>query len=105
MDATRPRSGPTSPLPFGCTRLLKKIKNIWLEGSIQIDVPVNPVWPNEPSGKSSPRLLEKLVLMSQPSPRVLPVFETRRGRVISATDSGDKTRVPLYSPPFRIIWQ
>ena len=30
---------------------------------------MNPVWPNEPTGNSSPRLLEKGDSMSQPSPR------------------------------------
>ena len=83
----------------------KNTTNISLAGSIQIDVPVKPVWPNEPSGNSSPRLVEKLVLMSQPSPRVLPLLETIRGRVICATVKGESTRTPPYEPPFRIIWQ
>ena len=43
IEATRPRNGPTSPLPSGCTRLLRNTTNISLAGSIQIDVPVKPV--------------------------------------------------------------
>ena len=38
-----------------------------------------------------------------PNPRVQPVSVTRRGRVISATDNGDRIRTPRYSPPFKII--
>jgi hypothetical protein len=41
--ATRARSGVTSPLPSGCTRLDRKTTNISVVGSIQIDVPVKPV--------------------------------------------------------------
>src|SRR6266536_1566764 len=61
IDATRPRNEATSPLPSGCTRLLRKTTNISVAGSIQIEVPVKPVWPNEPSGNKSPRFVEKLV--------------------------------------------
>ena len=43
--ATRARSGVTSPLPSGCSRLDKKTTNILVSGSIHSDVPVNPVWP------------------------------------------------------------
>ncbi len=58
MLATRARSGVASPLPAGCTRLERKITNVRVSGSIHIDVPVNPVWPNDPTGNSSPRLAE-----------------------------------------------
>src|SRR5882672_865605 len=95
IDATRPRNEETSPLPSGCTRLLRKTTNILLAGSIQIEVQVKPVWPNEPRGKRSPRLVEKLVLFSHPRPRVHPASETKRGRVISPTFSGDSIRTPL----------
>src|SRR4030095_4400289 len=56
IDATRARSGVTSPPPSGWTRLERKMTNTRVAGSIQIDVPVNPVWPKEPSGSSSPPL-------------------------------------------------
>src|SRR5260221_6936445 len=42
------------PWPSGCTRLERKIQNVSEKGSIQSDVPVNPVWPYEPSGNSCP---------------------------------------------------
>ncbi len=58
IDATRARSGVTSPLPSGCTRFDRKMMNTRVAGSIQIDVPVNPVWPNEPIGRNSPRFDE-----------------------------------------------
>src|SRR2546423_8794112 len=79
--------------------------NDCVAGSIQIDVPVNPVWPNEHNGKMSPRFNEKLVAISQPSPRAEPSSDTARGRVIAATVIGLKILTPPYSPPFRIIWQ
>jgi hypothetical protein len=54
------RSGLASPLPSGCTRLLKKIKNERAAGSIQTLVPVKPVWPNDaPAGNQRPRGPEK----------------------------------------------
>ena len=43
---------------------------VGLAGSIQSEVPVKPVWPKLPMGKTSPRGREKAVLMSQPKPRV-----------------------------------
>ena len=58
MVATRARSGVTSPLPSGCTRFERKTTQVFVSGSIQSDVPVKPVWPNEPSGSSSPRFDE-----------------------------------------------
>ncbi len=68
--------------------------NISVTGSIQIDVPVKPVWPNDPTGSSSPRLDENAESMSQPRPRV---FVSRSGEaalVIFSTASGERTRVP-----------
>ena len=56
--AIRARRGTASPLPSGWTRFERMTTNNLVAGSIQIDVPVNPVWPNEPTGSSSPRLLE-----------------------------------------------
>jgi hypothetical protein len=56
--ATRARSGVTSPLPSGWTRLDRNTTNIRVNGSIQSDVPVKPVCPKDPIGSSSPRLPE-----------------------------------------------
>src|SRR5580692_8949371 len=42
--------------------------NVRVVGSIQSEVPVNPVCPKDPTGKSSPRLLEKGESMSHPKP-------------------------------------
>ena len=39
-------SANTLPVPSGCTRFDRKITNVSEKGSIQIDVPVKPVWPN-----------------------------------------------------------
>ena len=52
------RSGVTSPLPSGWTRFERNTIQVFVSGSIHSDVPVHPVWPNEPSGISSPRLDE-----------------------------------------------
>ncbi len=99
MVATRARSGVTSPLPSGCTRLERKITKVRVNGSIQIEVPVNPVWPNDPIGSSSPRLPEKLESMSQPRPRTAVMPSGVAGRAILATVSGDSTRAPFHWPP------
>ena len=40
----------TSPLPSGCSRVVSRMTNERENGSIHKLVPVNPVWPNEPSG-------------------------------------------------------
>ena len=98
--ATRARSGVTSPLPSGCTRFDRNTTNILVAGSIHSDVPVNPVWPNEPSGSSSPRFDENDESMSQPRPRTLRSPGGVAGVVIFATVSGDRMRVPWYAPPF-----
>ncbi len=77
----------TLPLPLGWTRLLRKITAVWLSGSIQIDVPVKPVWPKFlPRGNAWPRLREYPVSTSQPKARRPP--GTGRGVVISLTVSG-----------------
>ena len=43
------------PCPSGWTRLERRMTNVRELGSIQSEVPVNPVWPKEPGGKRSPR--------------------------------------------------
>ena len=40
---------------LGCTLLVRIMEKESVKGSIQIEVPVKPVWPYEPSGKISPR--------------------------------------------------
>ena len=97
--AMRARSGVTSPLPFGWTRFDRNTTKRRLDGSIQIDVPVNPVCPKDPIGSSSPRLAEKLESMSQPSPRTFVSRDDEAGVVIFATVSGDRTRTPWATPP------
>ena len=69
----------------------KDRRNAARYGSIQIDVPVNPVCPNEPIGKSSPRLDENDVSISQPRPRTLGMPAGVAGVVIFATVAGDRT--------------
>ena len=56
--AMRARSGVTSPLPSGWTRFERNTTYNSVSGSIQIDVPVKPVCPNDPIGRSSPRFDE-----------------------------------------------
>ena len=97
--ATRARSGVTSPVPSGCTRFDRKTMNTRVAGSIQIDVPVNPVCPNEPSGSSSPRLAEYDESRSQPSPRTFGSPAGVAGDVMRATVSGASTRVCPTAPP------
>src|SRR5690348_17384573 len=60
---------------------------VFVYGSIQMDVPVNPVWPNDPIGKSSPRLDEKAESMSHPRPRRLTASGGCCGRVALITVS------------------
>jgi hypothetical protein len=93
--ATRARSGVTSPFPSGCTRLDRKTTNVLVTGSIQMDVPVKPVWPNDPTGSSSPRFDEKLESMSHPSPRTFGSPGAPAGVVIFAMLSGARIRAPL----------
>src|SRR5829696_6861834 len=60
--------------------------------SIQIEVPVKPVCPNDPSGNSSPRFDENEVFISHPKVRVSPDSETTTGAVIRATVSAEIMR-------------
>ena len=97
--ATRARSGVTSPFPSGCTRFERNTTNIPVVGSIHNDVPVKPVWPNDPTGRSSPRFDEYAESMSHPRPRTLRSRGSVAAVVILATASGDRIRVPWYTPP------
>ena len=97
--ATRARSGVTSPLPSGCTRFERNTTNTRVAGSIQSDVPVNPVWPNDPSGSNSPRFAEYDESRSQPSPRTFGSPAGVAGDVMRATVSGDRMRVVPTAPP------
>ena len=63
-------------------------------GSIHTEVPVKPVWPNDPIGSSSPRLPEKDESKSQPRARTFRSSRGGPGVVIFATVNGDSTRVP-----------
>ncbi len=56
------------------------------------DVPVNPVWPYDPIGNSSPRFAENDESMSQPRPRTSAMPAGVAGDVISATVAGDRMR-------------
>ncbi len=64
--------------------------NSFVAGSIHSEVPVQPVWPNDPSGKSSPRFTENDESMSHPSPRPVGV-----GVSIRSIVSGERMRTPL----------
>src|SRR5687767_15669634 len=64
-----------------------------------MDVPVNPVWPNEPSGNNSPRFDENEVFISHPSPRVAPSSDTTYGAVIFAMVWADNIRRCVSVPP------
>src|SRR5579884_512214 len=55
--------------PLGWTAFARTITYVSETGSIHSEVPVNPVWPNDPTGKIVPRLLEYGDSMSQPKPR------------------------------------
>src|SRR5580704_10849145 len=66
-------------------------------GSIHNEVPVNPVWPNEPTGKRSPRLLENGESMSQPNPRRACDDGGCCGVVIFSTVSGERILLPFSS--------
>src|SRR6478735_7346963 len=65
-------------------------------GSIQIDVPVNPVCPNDPTGKRSPRFDENGESMSHPNPRNVDADGGCSGSLIFFTASDDN----IPSPPF-----
>src|SRR2546426_1505815 len=80
--------------------------NVWLEGSIQTEVPVKPVWPNDPSGKSSPRGAEYIESMSQPRPRTVGLHGGLCGVVIFCTMAAAKMRLPFGpTPPANIMRQ
>src|SRR2546425_8340135 len=80
--------------------------NVWLEGSIQTEVPVKPVWPNDPSGKSSPRGAEYIESMSQPRPRTVGLHGGLCGVVIFCTVAAAKMRLPFGpTPPANIMRQ
>src|SRR4029077_17697196 len=98
MEATRARSAPTSPCPSGCTQFDRKMTQTPVSGSTQIDVPVNPVWPNEPTGSSTPQIDEYALSRSQPRPRLAPPTSAA-DLVIVATVSGDRMRTPFHVPP------
>src|SRR5271156_5588886 len=79
-----------------------------LAGSIQIDVPVKPVWPNEPSGKTSPRGEEYCESISQPRPRRAGTHGGDCGEIIFSIEACDKIRRPPLLetvPPFSTMVQ
>ena len=67
-------------------------------GSSHSDVPVNPVWPNDPNGKRSPRLPEYVESMSHPRPRTSTRLEGEAGAVILATVGADRIRTSPSRP-------
>jgi hypothetical protein len=68
-------------------------------------VPVNPVWPNDPIGNSSPRFFEYVVSMSHPNPRRSCMPGGVAGDVMSATIAGDRIRAAPRRPPASSIRQ
>src|SRR5438445_13548945 len=64
-------------------------------GSIPSEVPVQRVCPNEPTGNSSPRLLDKGESMSQPKPRRLSDVGGCCGVVIFSTAGERNTVLPF----------
>src|SRR6266480_5728954 len=86
----------------GFTRLVSTTTNRSFSGSIQIDVPVKPVWPKLHGEKNWPAL-DPPSGESQPSARVdsLPCRAVQRAIV-----AGFTILTPLApSPPFRIIME
>ena len=79
--------------------------NTRVAGSIQIDGPVNPVWPKEPRGSVSPRLAENDESMSQPRPRTLGSVSGVAGDVIRPTVNGERTRARPSAPPLMSMRQ
>jgi hypothetical protein len=71
-------------------------------GSIQIDVPVKPVWPNA-RGETKEPAEESSEGVSHPSARLDPAGRSTR-RVKSATVFAETIRRPAYTPPSSIIW-
>ncbi len=76
-----------------------KMTRVFDTGSIHRLVPVNPVWPKEPSGNSLPRGLLKVESMSQPRPRRSKTVAMVCGAVMILTVSGFK----MLEPPARIM--
>jgi len=70
-------------------------------GSIQIEVPVKPVWPKERGEKSVPAEEPSADLVSQPRARSEPGILARR--VKSSTTSPETMRRPSSTPPFSSI--
>src|ERR1700730_14598621 len=87
--ATFERSPIAFPFPRGCTELVNRMMYVWVVGSIHREVPVKPVWPNDPTGSRSPRFDENGESMSQPNPRSAGAVGGCSGRVIFSTASGE----------------
>src|ERR687888_371679 len=66
---------------------------VCVTGSIHIEVPLKPLWPNDPTGNSSPRLVEKGESMSHPNPRSTVEFAGCCGVVIVCR--GRNARLPV----------
>jgi hypothetical protein len=77
--------------------------NMPVRGSIQSDVPVNPVCPKEPIGSSSPRLEENDESRSHPSVRTFRSPGPLTGVVILATVRGERMRRLPCIPPLSSI--
>src|SRR5215472_3378998 len=95
--ATLVRNPIAFPLPRGCTAFVSKITYALVVGSIHIDVPVNPVCPNDPTGNKSPRFEENGESMSHPNPRKTDADGGVSGDVIFATASADRIPFPPSS--------
>ena len=87
----------------GCTRLVSRMIKSSRVGSIQTEVPVNPVCPNEVGDNKLPAELP-FEGVSQPRARLLPSGKFWRAmnfsRVLRRT-----IRRWSYTPPFNSIWQ
>src|SRR5690606_15073077 len=83
----------------GLTRFVSRITNTPRSGSIQMLVPVNPVWPNERGEKKRPELAPGEGV-SQPIARLDRGFlrAVQRAMVFSF-----RMRTPPYSPPLSIM--
>src|SRR3954465_15557954 len=77
--------------PWEFTRFISSTTNTLRSGSIQMDVPVNPVWPNERGEKYMPAL-DPVAGVSQPS-EGLDVADCRD--VHRAIVAGDRMCTPL----------
>ena len=86
----------TFPESSGWFRFVRRITKDCVRGSIQIEVPVQPVWPYEPAGKRSPRFEANEVATSHPRARRSP-SPNERGRVMAATPAGERTGAPPFS--------